>query len=1193
MRKTWWSLQPVQNPTVPAVADGAWSDHPVDRFLLAKLEASQLAPAADTDRRTLARRLAFTLTGLPPTPEEVSAFLVDSVPDAAGRLADRYLASPRFGEHWARHWMDLTRYAETHGSEGDPEIPEAWRYRDYLIRAFNADVPADQLIREHLAGDLLPAPRMNPDGFNESLLGLAHFRLVEHGFQPVDTLDEQVKTVDNQIDVVSKAFQGLTVSCARCHDHKFDAISQRDYYALYGIFASCRPAQIGIDAPSVSNTNRTALEGVHEKIRSSLADAWIESARHLAGQLDEAEAREKRAVKRRELALHLAELGRKARQRLTASEHNDRVPAPWLVWDFERDEQETANIVPAILQNGARIENGHLILDGKAACLRTEPLPHQLTEKTLEAWVSPANLDQQGGGVISIETVEPHAFDAIVFAEQDSRLWMAGSEFGARSQKVDGPVEVAQSGTFVHVAIAYRADGIITVFRNGAPYGETYRQAPLHEFPAGESRLLLGLRHTGAGNGFFAGEIEEARVYDRALEPAEIAASFAAGLSRRYSPQQILDVLNETERAEYAAATAEQKALLTAQTDKENNHPVGWENVITEATKDRRHPLSVWAEMRVVRPEDFVEKWESRPEPEAPELVLKWNLADGDDCRWFHEGSGLAKGVSAAGEFMINPDGDAILSGLFPAGVLTHRLSDKHNGLLTSPRFKIETDSISVHAAGHGGAMVRVIVDHYPLGTNDVFPKAELKQDVPGWIRLDTAYRKGSMAYLEFGTRDDLTRPLAAAGKDGRSAFFVDRIVFHDGNTPPPEPDLVRAALLTGAAVESTEELAARYQAGLIAAIEAWRDHRADAAQAALLDGFVRHRLLPTTLPEVPTAAPLVAEYRRLESAIPVARRAPGILETKGFDSPLLSRGDHRKPGDDVPRGYLRVLGADHLDVGEGSGRLALADSIVNAQNPLTSRVLANRIWHWIFGQGIVATVDNLGRLGERPSHPELLDHLATHLIEHGWSIKQAIRYLVTTRAFRLSSVVDEKAPLLDPGNALLSHASVRRIEAESLRDSLLAMGGRLDPAMFGPPAGDDASRRSIYLPVRRTALNPFLAVFDAPVPFSTLGRRDATNVPAQSLALLNSPFIAAQAKAWAEAVVRDDTPNADSRIEAMFVQALARPPSDDELAASRAYLDETGAARNIPPDRLLADVGVWQDFALSLFNLKEFIYLR
>ena len=164
--------------------------------------------------------------------------------DPAGRCrraAEALLASPRFGEHWARHWMDLMRYAETHGSEGDPEIPQAWRYRDYLIRAFNADVPGDQLIREHLAGDLLAEPRMNPDGFNESILGTAQFRLVEHGFQPMDTLDEQVKTIDNQIDVVSKAFQGLTISCARCHDHKFDAISQRDYYALYGIFASAGP----------------------------------------------------------------------------------------------------------------------------------------------------------------------------------------------------------------------------------------------------------------------------------------------------------------------------------------------------------------------------------------------------------------------------------------------------------------------------------------------------------------------------------------------------------------------------------------------------------------------------------------------------------------------------------------------------------------------------------------------------------------------------------------------------------------------------------------------------------------------------------------------------------------------------------------------------------------------------------------
>ena len=214
-RRSHWAWQPVALGEPPAVGDEAWPRGAVDRFILARLEAEGLDPAPRADRRTLIRRLSFDLRGLPPPPAEVARFVGDPSPDAYANLVDRYLASPHFGERWARHWMDLFRYSESHGSEGDPDIPLAWRYRDYLIRAFNGDVPYDQLIREHVAGDLLPAPRLDAARrTNESIIGTGHFRLVEHGYQPVDPWEDRVKWADNQVDVVSKAFMGLTVSCA-------------------------------------------------------------------------------------------------------------------------------------------------------------------------------------------------------------------------------------------------------------------------------------------------------------------------------------------------------------------------------------------------------------------------------------------------------------------------------------------------------------------------------------------------------------------------------------------------------------------------------------------------------------------------------------------------------------------------------------------------------------------------------------------------------------------------------------------------------------------------------------------------------------------------------------------------------------------------------------------------------------------
>ncbi|MFM8471561.1 MAG: DUF1549 domain-containing protein, partial [Limisphaerales bacterium] len=293
-RRQWWSFQPLAQPTGPTPQNAAWSTNAIDRFLLAAMEPRGLAPNADADPRTFIRRLTFALTGLPPRDEEVETFALAISPSLRPSVApsgqrdgeterrrevlrvavDKLLASPAFAEHWARHWLDLVRDAETHGSEGDPEIPFAWRYRDYVIRAFANDVPVDQLIREHIAGDLLaPAQtRFNAaERLNESRFGLAHFRLVEHGFQPVDSLDEQVKTIDSQFDVLSKAFQGLTVSCARCHDHKFDPVSQRDYYALYGVLASVRPAQVQIDSPEILNQHRAALLTQKARIKSALA----------------------------------------------------------------------------------------------------------------------------------------------------------------------------------------------------------------------------------------------------------------------------------------------------------------------------------------------------------------------------------------------------------------------------------------------------------------------------------------------------------------------------------------------------------------------------------------------------------------------------------------------------------------------------------------------------------------------------------------------------------------------------------------------------------------------------------------------------------------------------------------------------------------------------------------------------------
>jgi mono/diheme cytochrome c family protein len=253
-----WSFQPVKKPAVPTVKNTAWAQSPVDNFVLAKLEASALQPNAPADKRTLLRRVTFDLTGLPPTEAEMQAFLADNSPSAYARVVDRLLASPHYGERWGRYWLDVMRYSDTKGDvarRNDPRYPHAWTYRDYVIDAFNTDKPYNQFILEQLAADRLVAEQTkkitakNPDAIiDQSTLAAMGFLTLGNQF------DGNVNDVINdRIDVTTKAFLGLTVSCARCHDHKFDPIPTKDYYSLYGVFANSTEPKTLTTAPTLQS----------------------------------------------------------------------------------------------------------------------------------------------------------------------------------------------------------------------------------------------------------------------------------------------------------------------------------------------------------------------------------------------------------------------------------------------------------------------------------------------------------------------------------------------------------------------------------------------------------------------------------------------------------------------------------------------------------------------------------------------------------------------------------------------------------------------------------------------------------------------------------------------------------------------------------------------------------------------------
>ncbi len=240
LKKTHWAWQPIADPKPPRVQDQAWPRHDIDRFLLARLEGRNLRPVVDADKRDLIRRLTFDLTGLPPTPLEIDSFLANKSPDAYEQLVDRLLTSAAFGEQWGRHWLDVARYGESTGPSRNIPYPHAWKYRDYVVEALNADVPFNRFVQEQIAGDLLPAS----DDQERNRLKIATGFLalgvkdVNQRFKVRFVMDN----VDEQIDVVTRSTLALTVSCARCHNHKFDPIPQADYYALAGIFTSTENA---------------------------------------------------------------------------------------------------------------------------------------------------------------------------------------------------------------------------------------------------------------------------------------------------------------------------------------------------------------------------------------------------------------------------------------------------------------------------------------------------------------------------------------------------------------------------------------------------------------------------------------------------------------------------------------------------------------------------------------------------------------------------------------------------------------------------------------------------------------------------------------------------------------------------------------------------------------------------------------
>jgi hypothetical protein len=859
-----WAYRPLTRPQPPAVRNQAWPQGPIDRFVLARLEAAHLAPAPPATRRTLIRRLAFDLTGLPPTPAEVDAFVADRAPDALARVVDRLLADPGFGERWARHWLDLARFAESHGYEQDYDRPHAWPYRDFVIQALNRDLPYDTFVAWQLAGD-----ELSPDDD----LALAATGFIAAGVWPTQITKNEVEkarydALDDMLSTTFTAMLGTTVGCARCHDHKYDPIAQRDYYRLLATFTTTVRSDVEREVPDPDlPARRAAFAAAQDRLDTALRE-------HAATVLP---------------------------QRLEAAGPALVGAAPW---------------------------------------------------STLSA-----TLVSTGG--------------ATVASRDDGSFLLSGTN---------------------------PEHDTITITATTALTGITALRLEALSDPS------LAMGGPGrAANGNFA------------LTDISVSATPVAG--------------GATQAVAFSAAQA-----------------------------------------------TFAQ------------------------------------------------------AGLPAAAAID---SDRTSGWAVDPQF--------------GRDHTLVLTCAQPCG-------------FPGGTRL--------VATLHFdnNTGHGLGRPRLAATTANAAPL--------DGATVP---EALRLAPGTRTAAQ---------QAALIG----WYSAH-DPDWQRLHDAAEQHRV------QAPQAAKVTLMIG--SEGVPAIR-----LHTQGGDflpaTHLLKRGDPNQKQEEVTQSFWplmmgapasrwqtkpppgahtsyqrRALAAWMTDVDQGAGRLL-------------ARVAVNRLWQHLLGRGLAPTPSDVGLHADPPSHPELLDHLAGELISGGWRLKPIIRAIVLSSTYGEAVDADAAAIAADPQDALLTRFRRRRLEAEPLRDSLLAIGGLLDRTPYGPGTLDPAShRRSIYFTIKRSALIPFLTVFDFPEPLQGVAERPATTIAPQALALLNSP----EARAWATGLAARIAAAPDPAVAAAYRLALQRLPTAAEITDGTAFIAaQEHAHADRPAD---AHHQALVDFCQVVLCLNETVYVE
>ena len=966
-----WALQPIVSHPAPSVARPDWLQSPLDAWILAPLEKAGIGPSSPASRSVLLRRLSFDLTGLPPAPEEVAEFVASVSPDALSRVVDRLLASPRYGERYGRHWLDLARYADSNGLDENLAYANAFRYRDYVIAAFNRDKPYDRFVQEQLAGDLLP--HADADSEREGLVATGFLSLGAKMLAEDDPVKMQMDIVDEQIDTLGKCFLGLTLGCARCHDHKYDPIDSHDYYALAGIFKSTR---------TMINHNVVAVwqeRPIADKETIALRDKFRGEANAKRAEATKIADAATRAILDHERT-RATDYLREATLRL---QRQDLLAAAKPYGDLPAEKRQ--QVAGLILREAESFDRGNVTKDT-------------------------TNYGSQIGVLVN-------GGQAPNFAEYDIEIPSAGAyrvelRYAAQDSR---PCRLSINGRIALPSVAGQVTG------SWQPDGQRWFVEGLVDLPAG--RITLRLEH----------------------------------------PQFFPHI----DKLLLAPAVTDDPSLIVAKTD--------------VAAAPAESPLHA-------------------------DLLTQWI---------------------------------AYLS--------KQRKDDR-------------------------------FIDESPLG---VWIAVVLRRDL-ALLKSDKARDWARRFGVELNSNTDSATPLELRGLAERYGQLwresaEARRVLEDGQGPFAAPKNIEQSF-----AETT-----------------------------------RTRL--TSLRD---------EAAAIEKAMPAIPEAMAVADNKPENLRIHFRGSHLTLGEEVPRRFLRAVRSELAPSGEipasGSGRLELAQWITRSAHPLTPRVIANRVWLWHFGQALVRSPDNFGLLGEKPTHPELLDWLAAELPRRAWSLKSLHREIALSAAYGMSHSYRESADAADPENRLLWRVPRRRLSAEEIRDSLLAVSNRLDRRMGGSylptpnrqyvtstanvnPAIYDLTARSVYVPVVRSALYEVFQAFDFADPSVLAGQRDATTVAPQALFMMNSKLMAEASQSVAEQLLA--LPNTDDteRVTRLFELAYARPPRTGErervTAFLERYLEATGAADDgvtqtgAPQANAInaADaqrLPAWRALTRAVLAANEFIYL-